>query len=252
MIRSIWYTSTLSLLAAACASTPGAKPHDMSDAQHERESQSQGATADAHAAQYDSNARVERWRCSPRGGGRAGAEFGGCWSSVLNPTTAHLHAAEDHRRQAADHRAASAALRGAEARSCVGISSDDRDMSPFEHVEDITSVEPLIDRNGSSVAPSLRTVGAIVTFRAVPGMTSKWLQRVMDCHLARNASLGHTVPEMPNCPLVLKGAQARVTATGNGFAVAIRSDDPATAREILSRAERLHAATVNSAASTTR
>jgi len=44
---------------------------------------------------------------------------------------------------------------------------------------------------------------------------------------------------MPNCPLVPKGVVARVTSTGSGFAVAIRSDNPATAREILARARRL-------------
>ncbi len=70
-------------------------------------------------------------------------------------------------------------------------------------------------------------------------MTTEWVQRVVDCHVARNASLGHIVPEMPNCPLVVKGAQARVTSTGNGFAVEIRSSDPAGAQEILARAQRL-------------
>jgi hypothetical protein len=82
-------------------------------------------------------------------------------------------------------------------------------------------------------------VGTVVTFRAVPGMTAEWLQRVVNCHLARNASLGHAVPEMPECPRVPRGAQARVRSTGDGFAVEIRSDDEAAAREILARARRL-------------
>ncbi|MCI0570459.1 MAG: hypothetical protein L0Y66_06885 [Myxococcaceae bacterium] len=113
-------------------------------------------------------------------------------------------------------------------------------MSPFEHVEDIASVEELIIRTGGpKVGPTAKLVGATVTFRAVPGMTAEWLQRVVDCHLARNAALGHVVPEMPDCPLVPKGVQAQVRSTGSGFAVEIRSDDPATAREILSRAQRL-------------
>jgi hypothetical protein len=112
-------------------------------------------------------------------------------------------------------------------------------MSPFEHVEDIATVEPLTESSGTAEVPSKRTTGAVVTFRAVPGMTAQWLQRVVDCHLARNASLGHVVPEMPNCPLVPNGIQARVTSGKNGFVVAIQSDDPATAREILTRAERL-------------
>ena len=80
---------------------------------------------------------------------------------------------------------------------------------------------------------------AVVVFRAVPGMTAEWLQRLVDCHVARNAALGHDVPEMSSCPLVPKGAHATVTATSGGFAVAIRGDDEATSREILRRAEAL-------------
>lgn len=85
----------------------------------------------------------------------------------------------------------------------------------------------------------MRTAGAVVTFRAVPGLTAEWLQRLVDCHLARNAARGHVVPEMPNCPLVPKGAAATVRSTGDGFAVSISSSDDATAREIRARAERL-------------
>jgi len=245
MTRSIWWISILGLAAAACASaTPGSRPHDMSAAQHEREGEAHARTAEGHAGQYDPSAS-----CSPRGG-RGGALADTCWTSVSNPTAEHQRAAEEHRRHAADHRAASAALRDAEARACVGIGPDDRDMSPFDHVEDIVSVEALTERTGTSKAPSQRSVGAVVTFRAVPGMTAEWLQRVVDCHVARNASLGHVVPEMPNCPLVPNGAQARVTSTGSGFAVAIRSDDPATARDILARAERLRPTPASSPAPT--
>ena len=77
------------------------------------------------------------------------------------------------------------------------------------------------------------------TFRAVPGMTVEWLQRVVDCHLARNAVLGHVAPEMPNCPLVPEGVTARVRSTGNGFAVDLRADDSTTVREIVARTDRL-------------
>jgi hypothetical protein len=252
MHRSISWTSILGLALVGCASTtPGARPHDMSAVQHEREGQAHAGTAEAHAGQYDPNATVSRTRCTARGG-RRGGDFGAatCWTSLSNPTAEHLRAAEEHRRHAADHRAASAALRDAEARACDGISPDDRDLSPFDHVEDIASVEPLTEGLGTSKAPSPRTAGAVVTFRPVPGMTGEWLQRVVDCHLARNAALGHDVPEMPNCPLVPNGVQAGVTSSGGGFAVAIRSDDAATAREILSRAERLRPASASSAAPT--
>lgn len=235
MMRPLLWVPIIGL-ATACATTPGARPHDMSATQHEREGHEHALTADAHAAQYNPNADVERVRCSPRSKGFAGNET--CWTSITNPTAQHQRAAEEHRRHAADHRKASAALREAEERACVGISDDDRNMSPFEHLEDIASVEPLKERIGPKSALQ-RTVGATVTFLAVPGMTAEWLQRVVDCHLARNASLGHSVPEMANCPLVPKGAQARVTSTGNGFAVAVRADDPQSAQDILTRAQRV-------------
>lgn len=72
-------------------------------------------------------------------------------------------------------------------------------------------------------------------------MTVPWLQRLVDCHLARNAALGHDVPEMPYCPLVPRGVSARVSAVDRGFAVDVRAEDPATAQEILRRARGLDA-----------
>lgn len=230
MITRQSWTLVFAFTFAACATTPGANPHDMSASEHEGHAEAQAKEAEGHASQYDPSAKVERRRCSPRTG---------CWTSVQNPTAEHKRIAEEHQRQAADHRAASAALRDAEARACVDIEAADRDQSPFERVEDIASVEPLLDRVGTSKTATQRIAGAIVTFRAVPGMTAEWLQRVVDCHLARNSALGHVMPDMPNCPLVPKGAEARVTSTGTGFAVTIRANDAETAREILSRAQRL-------------
>ena len=186
-------------------------------------------TAQLHTAEYNPNAPVGE-RC------RAGD---GCWTSSTSPSAEHLDDAKKHQRMAADHRAASQALRDAEGRACVGMSETDRDTSPFDHRQDIASVEPLTVGTTSSKSQSGRTEGAIVTFRAVPGMTSQWLQRVVNCHLARNAALGHDASEKAYCPLALKGVSARVSGTDTGFAVAIRSDDTQTAQEILKRARAL-------------
>lgn len=233
-MRTPWIS--VFLVMTACASTtPGAQPHDMSAAAHDSMAANEAATADTHAAKYDPNATAKVDRCDPRGGMSEGA----CWTSTSNPTSEHIEEAKRHRKMAADHRAASQALRDAEAHSCAGISDADRDMSPFDHREDIASVEPLTEGTTSGKAQLTTTTGAIVTFRAVRGMTAQWLQRVIDCHLARNASLGHDVPEMPSCPLVPKGASAKVSATQSGFAVAIRGDDGAAAQEILKRAQSL-------------
>lgn len=218
------------VLLAGCASTPGAKPHDMSTAQHEAAATAHQSEADPHAAAYDPNAQQAQTRCAGRGG---------CWTSVVNPTAEHKADAEKHRKMAADHRAAAQALRDTESQACTGISDDDRDMSPFNHREDIATVEPYEVEQQTGKVRTKKFAGAVVTFRAVPGMTAEWLQRVVDCHLARNASLGHDMPEMSYCPLVPKGVAARVTSTGNGFAVTIQSDDSATAQEVWKRAQAL-------------
>jgi hypothetical protein len=197
----------------------------MSQAEHERA-----------AMQHEQQATITGANC----GGRASSGYGGCWTSVTNPTSQNQADAERHRKMAAAHRAAAQSLRDAEASSCGGISDMDRDISPFDHREDIVSVVPYVvpmPQAGKQQIPTTR--GAVITFRAVPGMTTEWLQRIVDCHLARNASLGFDVPEMPYCPLAVKGARAKVASTGNGFAVTVDSDDPASAKEILGRAEGL-------------
>jgi hypothetical protein len=84
-----------------------------------------------------------------------------------------------------------------------------------------------------------KTTGADIIFRAVPGMTAEWLQRIVDCHLARASAVGHDMPEMSYCPLVLKNVTAKVTSTGSGFAVAVTSEDPETVKEIIRRANAL-------------
>jgi hypothetical protein len=216
---------------AACAGTPGAQPHDMSAAQHEAMAEKAEQGAALQQAQYNPDATVSTTQCNPRSSG--------CWTSTSNPTAGHLDEASRLRKQAADHRAASQALRDAEARACVGLSDDDRDMSPFMHREDIAGVEPLYANVSSGKSQSTRLRGAGVTFRAVPGMTAEWLQRVVDCHLARNAALGHESPEMPYCPLVPRGVTATVNAARAGFTVAIQSDDVDAANEVLRRARML-------------
>jgi hypothetical protein len=155
-----------------------------------------------------------------------------CWSQTVE------HAAE-HRRFAAEHRAAARALVDAEERACVGIDEANRDTSPFAHRADIVSAAPLMDTiSQGDAAPIERVIGATVVFRAVPGLTAEWLQREIDCHLARSSAVGHDMPEMPDCPLV-PALTAHVRSTGDGFAVDIRGADDAGAHEILQRAERL-------------
>lgn len=227
-------------LAAGCAeTTPGSRPTDMSAASHEAEAKRHGDEASAHAAQFDSKATERRERCRS-GGARSGLES--CWTSVINPTAAHQEEAERHRSTAADHRAGAKALQDAEAAACGGLSDDDRDTSPFDRREDIVSSEPLQSTGtGGKTGPTQRLVGASVTIKAVPGLTKEYLQRLVNCHSSRNASMGFAMAEMASCPLSVKGANATVESAGPGFRVDIRADDSQAANEILRRAKALTA-----------
>ena len=226
--------SLVILAVSACAHSSGTDPHEMSAAQHEAaatQEQEQGA---AHAAQHDPNAREERTNCSG-GKGRV------CWTETVNPTAGHITSARDHTQLAAQHRAASQALRDAEAAACTGLSDEDRDTSPFAHTEDIQGVTQLQARAAGDRDTAAADGGATIVFRATPGLTAEWLQRIVNCHLARNAAVGHDMPEMPYCPLVPNAVEANVRSVGDGFAVAVTSKDRATAAEIWRRAQQLTA-----------
>jgi hypothetical protein len=187
--------------------------------------------AEAHASHPATQLQVSPIWCSPNR--TVPGEVGFCWSGLASPTGAHLQDAERHRLRAAEHRAASQALRSAEERACAGIAAQERDQSPFSHADDIVGVLPL----PYAVAPP--TAGTSVVFRRVPGLNAESLQRVVDCHLARNASLGHDVPEMSYCPLVLRRVHARAYEVATGIAVALWSEDPEVARQIKERVDAL-------------
>lgn len=202
-------------LAAGCATTPGARPHDMGVAAHE-------------AAARTEDARAARLAASP-----------------APPSEEGRRESERRRRMADDHRAAAGALRVAEAAACNGISDRDRDASPMLALRsEIEQVEPL--RETPRLGPSSSygnsspvLAGAVVMVRAVPGLTGEWLQRTIDCHIARAAALGRDVVAMPDCPLALGDVTARVRSAGGRFVVEVRALQAATAEEVLRRARRL-------------
>ena len=224
--------STLMLLLG-CAADPGTQPRDMSVAQHEAKAEQEQKAADEHAAQHDPAANARATQCSGKSG---------CWTSVSNPTARHAEDAQKHRELAQKHRAASAVLSETEARSCAGITADDRDISPFYHREDIASVSPLLEDIKSGKGVVKKEVGTTIVFRAVPGLTAEWLQRLADCHIARAAAVGHEMPEMNYCPLVVDGARAKVTSVGDGFAVNVSADEASAIAEIVKRGQALQVA----------
>jgi hypothetical protein len=231
---------SLAAVTMACSSPSGTQPHAMSAAEHEAAANQEHQAHEAHANQYDPGATTSKERCE-----QVRARGSVCWASETNPTAGHAAEAEHHRGLADKHRAASDALRAAESSACSGVPEEDRDLSPFGHLGDIRSVSPLQEDVRTGKGTSTRVAGAEVVFRAVPGLTAEWLQRVVDCHLARNSAVGHeaSAAEMPHCPLTIRGAQARVRSVGDGFAVAVRSDDADASKEILKQAEALQTST---------
>lgn len=164
----------------------------------------------------------------------------GRWTSRTQPTATDLRRADELRRMAAQHRANAQLLRQAERQACIGIPDQDRDRSPFDNREDIDRVEPLTAISLSSkTGTTSRMLGSTIVFRAAKGMTAEWLQRLIDCHVARNAAMGWSLPEMNLSPLAVRGATATVSSTGRGFAVAVRADHPEAAMEIARRAATL-------------
>jgi hypothetical protein len=220
------------LAAGACGHAAGTQPHEMSAAQHQAAATSEENQAAQHSAQHDPAAQEKQERCSS-GKGRV------CWTVTTNPTAGHQSTAEEHHALAAQHRAASKSLADAEARACTGLSDEDRDMSPFAHGADIRSVSQFREETVAAKSKTTRDAGATIVFRATPGLTAEWLQRIIECHLARNSAVGHDMPEMAYCPLVPRGAQATVRSVGDGFAVDVRADDAQTAAEIWRRAQQI-------------
>lgn len=220
-------------VSLACGGSGGTGPTDMSVAGHEQAAGAEDAAAEQHGAHYDPTATAKRTRC-----------FKGvpCWTSVWNPTAQHRIDMERHRELADEHRAAARVLRDAEAKSCAGVADADRDTSPFYHREDIARVAEIRRQAVQGSANLGETRGGTAVLRAVPGLTAEWLQRLVDCHRARAASVGYAMPEMGYCPLALRGVEARVTSTGDGFAVDVTSEDPAVAAEVWQRMKALAAA----------
>lgn len=227
----------LALLPLGCAGAPGTQPHDMSASQHEAAAAQEDSFATTHAAQHDPAATTTTEKCRSARGKGGGEPI--CWSSTVNPTEQHRRDAEEHRKIAEQHRAAAQALQSAEEKVCGGIAEEDRETSPFYHREDIVRVERLEESRPIKGGGPPELKGAIVVFRAVPGLTAEWFQRLISCHIARNAAMGHDPTHMTYCPLALKDVTASVTSTGDGFAVEVRGPDRAAAEEILRRARAL-------------
>jgi hypothetical protein len=230
-MRFVMPLAFVTLALTACASTPTPQATEVAAAQHDQVAAADDQAAAKQVAKFDPAARQTKQRCTGRSA-RAEAEIEVCWTSEVNPTAEHLKKAQRLHALAEEQRATSEKLRQAEVTACSGVSEIDKTMSPFSHPEDVAAVTPL--KSGA------KPEGALITFRAIDGMTSPRLEKLVNCQLARNACLENSAAEMAYCPLVLKNVKATVTPGADGlFAITVRSDDPSIAQEILKRSEAL-------------
>jgi hypothetical protein len=147
----------------------------------------------------------------------------GCFLSPIPETktaVAHAHALDVKCRGYADRGAASLLSPGA-----------------------VDSVEPAISHVQSGpMDPEARLRGARIHVRPLAGLAKESLQRTLECHEAAVA-LG-TTPPLEDDPYILPSQwlDIDVDSEGDGFVVSVRTDDIATARQVLERAKHYAAA----------
>lgn len=240
LLAAVW-------IASGCTPAQQQQPNKhahtrpLSAEEHLTEAQRHSRVADAEeAASARSNDRVET-RCVA---GRADSESRigtepirvahPCFTSVVDPTADHLREARENRAEARKHRTSAANLIETETRSCANLDEEAMSHSPFYHREDITAVEALV-RDGA-------TVGVLVTFAKVHGLTREWMERSLICHQARAAALGYPRTYMlPHSLSSVRGAEISVRNANGHIVVEVRGEDGSSAAEILGRALGLQA-----------
>lgn len=164
-------------LLSGCASTPGAKPEDMSAKAHEEQAVEHAEMAEEHAAQANAS-----------GGGSAGLDV--VLGGAATPAETHNMQAERHLQHAQDHLAAAEALKKAEESACQSIPPEARESCPLL---------------GPVVSTEATANGALIAVRE--GTDMKALIAQIRCHIAYGNTQGRK--GMEHCPLYVLGVQVR-------------------------------------------
>lgn len=240
--KTLQHGIALAVVTLASCTSSSTEPHAMTAAEHQAAGRAENQASLQHQkeAQDAASQRVvaATGPVSTNVTGVCPADYARLtcfaqWTSFRNPTEEHLAQMKRHRDVAQRHRKASKAMRDAEARACINVPDADRDISPFFHREDIKSAAIILGPGVSGGGGPEE--GARVVFSALPGMTAEWLQRVVDCHLARNAVIGDAEGAMSYCPLAVPHVTATVTSVRGGFDVSVRSSDERGIKEVIRR-----------------
>lgn len=166
-------------LLSGCASTPGAKPEDMSAKAHEEQAVEHAEMAQEHAAQASASAST---------GEGTGSDI--VLGAGASPAEMHEMQAERHLQHAQDHLAAAQALEKAEEQACKSVPPQARESCPLL---------------GPVVSTEATANGALIAVRE--GTDMKALIAQLRCHIAFANAQGRK--GMEHCPLYVPGVQVK-------------------------------------------
>jgi len=227
-------------MVTGCAASQRSRPETRSAASFEALAEQEELEASRHMP--PSAVRTTAGTLSGECRDATGAGTVPCPPSTVKSTLGEPDEAQKHMQRATEYRTRAAKLRAAETQACAHLPETDVAASPFASKESIVGIRELRGRAESAkygVGPTGSVQGASIMIRAEPGMTKEYLQRKIDCHLARNATAGFSRPDMAFCPLAVRGAAASVSSEGATLRIDITSDEPSAAEEIRARAQRL-------------
>lgn len=105
--------------------------------------------------------------------------------------------------------------------------------------QSVLSVSPLYFSRHEHGNPQAHLLGATLTLRPFPGVSSQELERMLSCHVARSELRRPGEPEVPNDPFWAPGHVVRITVSfeEGATSVQIEGRDFDGAKAILDRAQ---------------
>lgn len=226
----------LSALFLACGSNVPAHEHPepLSVAQHEEQAQAHEEQAEIDSEKVESHLKGEEAQCIDIGGplnsgGERTPVMQPCWTKS-EQNAEYLREAARQRKAAQDHRHWAQLLVEAEAEACGPLSTKDRSIGPFMHYHDILSVDEY--KEGGKM------LGAVVTFRKVPGSSLEWFKASIRCHQAWAAKIGFDPSFLSSSPLALEKVGTSAVEVDNTIVVTLRSTVPTIAAQVYGRSLR--------------
>lgn len=206
-IRVLVLSVMVILLGLTGCATKGAKPDDMSVAEHRAAAENLRQDAKYHDGLYRPGYYVRQ-------------SFGdfedlGYSDDTYNPTEVHRDTADNYRSMAHDHEKAAESLESFETAQCGDFPSDTRKLCPL--MGTIDRIETITD-------------GVRIFFKTEHLPLNAVFDH-MKCHNAYGRTLDYE--GMPMCPLYLE--HIRIEKSENGKAVEVTADDPDTVQAIRKR-----------------